>query len=174
MNQIILEKVWCMLSNVRLGNKFWAQAVVYACHLINRFPSAAIEGKTTIEIWTGKPSTDYDYLHVFSSTAYYHVKESKLHPKAKKALFIGMTDEVKGYRLWCPVTKKIIFNRDVTFDESAMLKQRYSKKNDMTSSTLQHVEFEKVQNDPTSVDVTDSDSPSIEARIFTARKFNCI
>ena len=36
------------------------------------------------------------------------------------------------------------------------------KKNDMISSTLQHVEFEKVQNDPTSIDVTDSDSQSIE------------
>ena len=62
-------------------------------------------------------------LRVFGSTAYYHVKESKLDTRAKKALFMGVTLGVKGYRLWCLSSKKIISNRDVTFDESAMLKK---------------------------------------------------
>lgn len=30
----------------------------------------------------------------------------------------------KGYYLQYPVTKKIIFNKDETFDESVMLKQK--------------------------------------------------
>ena len=66
---------------------------------------------------------DYDTLHVFGFTTYYHVKESKLDPRAKKALFMGVTHGVKGYRLWCLSLKKIISSRDVTFDESAMLKK---------------------------------------------------
>ena len=73
-----------MLSNAGLGNEFWAKAVVYACHLINRLPSAAIEGKTPMEIWTSNPATDYDSLYVFRSTAYYYVRESKLDPRVKK------------------------------------------------------------------------------------------
>ena len=60
---------------------------------------------------------------MFGSTAYYHVKESRLDPRAKKALFIGVTSGVKGYRLWCLSSKKIIPSRDVTFDESSMLKK---------------------------------------------------
>ena len=60
---------------------------------------------------------------MFGSTAYYHVKESKLDLRAKKALFMGVTSGVKGYRLWCLSSKKIISRRDVTFDESAMLKK---------------------------------------------------
>ena len=60
---------------------------------------------------------------MFGSTAYYHVKESKLDPRAKKALFMGFTLGVKGYRLWSLYSKKIISSRDVTFDESAMLKK---------------------------------------------------
>ena len=60
MNQIILEKVQYMLSNTGSGKKFWAEAVVYVCHLINYFPSAAIEGKTPMEMWTGRPTSDYD------------------------------------------------------------------------------------------------------------------
>ena len=96
---------------------------MYASHLINRLPSAALNGKTPLEVWSGKPINDYDTLHVFGSTAYYHVKESRLDPRAKKALFMGVTSGVKGYRLWCLSLKKIIYSRDVTFDESAMLKK---------------------------------------------------
>ena len=124
MNQTILEKVRCMLSNAGLNKEFWVEAVVYACHLINCLPSTVIEGRTPMEMWVGKSATDYDSLHIFSSTAYYHVKESKLDPRAKKSLFMGVTGGVKGYTLWCPVTKKIIFSGDITFDESAMLKQK--------------------------------------------------
>ncbi|GJU44747.1 transposable element [Tanacetum coccineum] len=120
MNRTLLEKVRCMLSNAGLGKEFWAEAVTYACHLVNRLPSTAIDGKTPFEKWYGKPATDYDSLHVFGSAAYYHVKESKLDPRAKKALFMGITSGIKGYRLWCPETKKTIFSRDVTFNESAI------------------------------------------------------
>ena len=95
MNQTILEEVQCMLSNAGLDKEFWAQAVVYVCHLINRLPSTAIEGRTPMEIWTSTHATDYNTLHVFGSTAYYHVKESKLDPRAKKALFMGITGGVK-------------------------------------------------------------------------------
>ena len=123
MNRTLLEKVRCMLSNVGLGKQFWAEAVMYASHLINRLPSAALNGKTPLEVWFGKPINDYDTLHVFGSTAYYYVKESKLDPWAKKALFMGVTSGVKGYRLWCLSSKKTISSRDVTFDESAMLKK---------------------------------------------------
>ncbi|GJZ23122.1 retrovirus-related pol polyprotein from transposon TNT 1-94 [Tanacetum coccineum] len=100
MNRTLLEKVQCMLSNAGLGKEFWAEAVTYACHLVNRLPSTAIDGKTPFEKWYGKPATDYDSLHVFGSAAYYHVKESKLDPRAKKALFMGITSGIKGYRLW--------------------------------------------------------------------------
>ena len=123
MNRTLLEKVRCMLSNAGLGKQLWAEVVMYASHLINRLPSAALNGKTPLEVWSGKPINDYDTLHVFGSTAYYHVKESKLDPRAKKALFMGVNSGVKGYQLWCLSLKKIISSRDVTFDESAMLKK---------------------------------------------------
>ena len=123
MNRTLLEKVRCMLSNAGLGKQFWAEAVMYASHLINHLPSAALNGKTPLEVWFGKPANDYDTLRVFGSTAYYHVKESKLDPRAKKALFMVVTSGVKGYRLWCLSSKKIISSRDVTFDESAILKK---------------------------------------------------
>nr|GEX57955.1 retrovirus-related Pol polyprotein from transposon TNT 1-94 [Tanacetum cinerariifolium] len=100
-NRTLLEKIWCVLSNAGLGKEFWVEAVTYACHHVNCFPSTAIDKKTPFEKWYGKPAIDYDSLHVFGSAAYYHVKKSKLYPRAKKALFMGITSGIKGYRLWC-------------------------------------------------------------------------
>ncbi|KAE8692332.1 hypothetical protein F3Y22_tig00110840pilonHSYRG00095 [Hibiscus syriacus] len=157
----LVEKVRCMLSNAGLGKEFWAEALFYACHLVNRLPSTAIGGKTPLEKWFGEPATDYDSLHVFGSTAYYHVKESKLDPRAKKAIFMGITSGVKGYRLWCPETKKIIFSRDVTFDESTMLRKVTSEKLEQTDGTPKQVEFEGSRIDSASKE-TDVDSPMVE------------
>ncbi|KAE8690124.1 hypothetical protein F3Y22_tig00110926pilonHSYRG00104 [Hibiscus syriacus] len=161
MNRTLVEKVRCILSNAGLGKEFWVEALVYACHLVNRLPSTAIGGKTPLEIWFGEPAIDYDSLHVFGSTVYYHVKESKLDPRAKKAIFIGITSGVKGYRLWCPETKKIIFSRDVTFDESTMLRKVTSEKLEQTDGTPKQVEFEGSRIVPASKE-NDVDSPMVE------------
>jgi hypothetical protein len=58
--------------------------VKYAAQLVNRLPSAAIGGKSPIEVCLGKAVNDYDSLCVFGCPAYYHVTESKLDPRAKK------------------------------------------------------------------------------------------
>ncbi|KAK9224543.1 hypothetical protein WN943_009577 [Citrus x changshan-huyou] len=100
MNRTFLEKVRCMLSNAGLDKKFWAEAVSYASHLINRLPSAAIGGKTLMEMWSGKHAQDYDSLRIFECPAYYHVKDGKLDPRARKAIFVGFKGGVKGFKLW--------------------------------------------------------------------------
>ena len=50
LNNIVLEKLWSLLSNAQLDRSFWAEAVVYANHLMNRLSSSAIGGKTPLEI----------------------------------------------------------------------------------------------------------------------------
>ena len=105
---------------------------------------------------------DYDSLHVFGSTAYYHVKKSKLHLREKKTMFVGITSKVKGYRLECPITKKIVCSRDITFDNSAILKRKDSQKDDKTNGTSQQVKFEKVKDDISGVEEMDSNSLSTE------------
>ncbi|GJT32986.1 retrovirus-related pol polyprotein from transposon TNT 1-94 [Tanacetum coccineum] len=136
MNRTLLEKVRCMLSNAGSGKEFWAKAVTYACHLVNCLPSTTIDGKTPFEKWYGKPASDYESLHVFGSAAYYHVKESKLDPRAKKALFMGITSGIIGYHLWCLETKKTIeemsplmnlpYERE-TVDDSPMVEGDYEE-----------------------------------------------
>lgn len=46
----------------------------------------------------------------------------KLDRGAKKTIFFNFSMGAKGFRLWCFESKKIMFNRDVTFGESYILK----------------------------------------------------
>ncbi|KAM1838444.1 hypothetical protein ACFX14_020106 [Malus domestica] len=159
LNRTLLEKVRCMLSQSGLSKSFWAEAVNYACHIINRLPSAVVQGKTPMELWTGKTSSDYDYIRIFGSPAYFHVTENKLDARAKKAIFLGFSSGVKGYRLWCPEMKKLVVSRDVTFDEESMFKD--SEKN---VKDVQQVELEKVASgtsNPISADVEATTSEEV-------------
>ena len=60
---------------------------------------------------------------MFGYPTYAHANKGKLKPRAKKCVFLGYGQGVKGYRLWCPdpESPKFMFSRDVTFDEVSML-----------------------------------------------------
>jgi len=49
------------------------------------------------------------------------VNNGKLAPRAVKCMFLGYASESKGYRMWCPKSKKVIQSRDVTFNETVVL-----------------------------------------------------
>uniref|UniRef100_A0ACD5XBE3 Uncharacterized protein n=1 Tax=Avena sativa TaxID=4498 RepID=A0ACD5XBE3_AVESA len=119
MNRTIISRARCMLSNAGMHRRFWAEAANTACYLINRSPSIPLEKKTLIEVWSGSPA-DYSQLRVFGCTAYAHVDNGKLEPRAVKCIFLGYGSGVKAYKLWNPETKKILLSRNVVFNESVM------------------------------------------------------
>ncbi|TXG66959.1 hypothetical protein EZV62_008234 [Acer yangbiense] len=64
-----------------------------------------------------------DHLRIFGSIEYALIssqKREKFDEKGEKYLFIGYSDESKGYRLLNPLTNQLIVSRDVIFDESAV------------------------------------------------------
>ncbi|KAH9669065.1 Integrase catalytic domain-containing protein [Citrus sinensis] len=123
--------------------KFWAEAVSYESHLVNWLPSAEIGGKTPMEIWSGKHAQDYNSLRIFECPTYYHVKDGKLNPRARKAIFVGFKGGVKGFKLWDLKDKKFVCSRDVTFDEVSMIKaSSFQQVENKTKEVLQRVEFD--------------------------------
>ncbi|KAH9782808.1 Integrase catalytic domain-containing protein [Citrus sinensis] len=143
MNRTLLEKVRCMLSKAGLDKKFWVEAVSYASYLVNQLPSAAIGGKTPMEMWSGKHAQDYDSLRIFGCPSYYHVKDGKLDPRARKVIFVGFKGGVKGFKLWDLKDKKFVYSRDVIFDEASMMKASSSQQmENKTKEVLQRVEFD--------------------------------
>ena len=49
-----------------------------------------------MEVQSEKAAQDYDMLMIFGCLDYYHVKEDKLDPRAKKAVFLSFKRGVKG------------------------------------------------------------------------------
>jgi len=119
MNRTIISKARCMLSNAHMNKRFWAETANTACYLINRSPSIPLNKKTPSEVWSSTPA-DYSHLRVFGCTAYAHVDNGKLEPRAIKCLFLGYGSGVKGYKLWNPETRKTFMSRSVVFNESVM------------------------------------------------------
>jgi hypothetical protein len=119
MNRTLIKKARSMIIGSGLGQEFWAEGVGITCYLVNRSPSSALDDKTPHEVWYGrKPSLQH--LRVFGCDVYVHVPKenrSKMYKKAKKCIFIGYKDGVKGYKLWNLETKKTIYSRDVVFRE---------------------------------------------------------
>ena len=49
------------------------------------------------------------------------MSEGKLEPRAKKSVFDGYGEGVKGYRILSSSENKVIHSRNVVFDENSML-----------------------------------------------------
>jgi hypothetical protein len=108
----LMEKSRSMLSGAELGQKLWVEAVGTTCYLVNRSPSLALDDKNPHKVWTGN-KTSLEHLRVFVCDAYVHVpnkNRSRLDKNAKTCIFIGYKDGVKGYKLWNPKTKKIVYS----------------------------------------------------------------
>lgn len=121
MNRTLVEMARSMLAEQDLPLKLWAEAVYAASYLQNRLPSKAIEEDVTpIEKWCGhKPHVTH--MRKFGSICYIHVsdqKRRKLDVKAKRGIFVGYSNQSKGYRVLILENEKIEVSRDVEFEES--------------------------------------------------------
>ncbi|KAG7528752.1 putative mitochondrial protein (mitochondrion) [Arabidopsis thaliana] len=83
MNRTIIEKVRSMLCECGLPKTFRADAANTAVHIINKYPSTAINFHVPDEVWFQSVPT-YSYLRRFGCVAYIHCDEGKLKPRAKK------------------------------------------------------------------------------------------
>ena len=120
LNRTLVETVRSMLLDSKLPQKFWAEALSTATYLWNRSPTKAIEGMTPHEAWT-KEKSQVKHLRVFGCDAYVHIpkdERQKLDSKIRKCIFLGYGKETKGYRLYDPNQGRVIFSRDVKFNES--------------------------------------------------------
>lgn len=70
-------------------------------------------------MWSGvKPHVDY--FRTFGCVAHVHIsnqKISKLNAKSQQCAILGVSDEAKTYKLFDPITNKVIVSKDVVFEE---------------------------------------------------------
>src|ERR1051325_8314120 len=107
-----------MLKGKNLPKEFWGEVVSTATYILNRCPTKKIEGITLEECWSGvKPSLSH--LKVFGSIAHRHVPDQlrgKLDDKLSQMILVAY-HSIGGYKLFNPVNKQIVINRDVIIDD---------------------------------------------------------
>ena len=77
-----------------------------------------------------------EHLRVFRCVACAHAPKEqgkKLHEKGVKCILMGYSLESKAYRLYDPITKKIIISRDVEFLENYSQDQLVDESSSMSS-----------------------------------------
>nr|GEZ12534.1 retrovirus-related Pol polyprotein from transposon TNT 1-94 [Tanacetum cinerariifolium] len=109
-NRTILNMVRSMLKSKKMPKEFCAEAVDCEVYLLNRCPSKSLDNKTPQEAWKGlKPIVSH--IRVFGSIAYVHVpsqRRLKLDDRSEKHVFVGYDKQSKGYKLYNPVTRKVV------------------------------------------------------------------
>ena len=123
MNRTIEEMIRCMLSHSKLPKSFWGKAMRTSIDLINLSSLVPLKGDVPERVWTGK-DVSYDHLRVFGYKEFVHIpkdERSKLDVKAKPCIFLGYGHEEFGYKLWDPLSNKIVRSKDVVFLEDQLV-----------------------------------------------------
>ena len=115
-----------------------------------------MDDKTPQEVWTGKKPA-LTHLKLFGCDAYVHVpkeNKSKLDKKDEKCICIVYKDGLKGYNLWNPITKKVVYSRDVVFRE---MKDFFKQEVLPSKEELEKIEFDLKDDESDSTEEQESE-----------------
>ena len=135
-------------------------------------PTLALVNKNPHEVWSSKKPS-ISHLKTFGCDSFLHVpkeKRSKLDNKEKKCIFVVYKDGVKGYKLWNPITSKIVYNRYVVFKE---VKRTSINEDETKEKALEKMEFELKNEGSDSFEEESSKSDDeVEPQTPTLRRSN--
>ena len=118
-NQTVVGMARSLLKSMEVPGKFWGEEVSTAVYLLNRAPTKSVTGKTPYKAYHNhKPSIEH--FRIFGCVG--HVRDTKPHlsklaDRSKQMVFIGYDMNTKGYRMFDPVTRRVLVSRDVVFEE---------------------------------------------------------
>jgi transposase InsO family protein len=125
----IVESARSMLYTRDVPLNLWADAINCAVYLLNRTSSSQTPYISPFELWYGvKPSLGH--VRVFGCEGFVHVPDqvrSKLEKKSNKMMLVGY--EHNNYRMYDPLTKKIVISRNVIFNErdTPVIRRNYAE-----------------------------------------------
>ena len=99
---------------------FWDEACNTVVYILNRSYTKAMKEMTSLQAFSDKKPLATTHFRIFGCECFVHVPDAhktKWDPKSSKCIFLGYSEEAKGYRLYNTATKKVIVSRDVVFSE---------------------------------------------------------
>jgi hypothetical protein len=131
-----------LLKEKCLSNTFWAEAVACSVYLLNRYPTTSLMMKVPQEAWSGI-NMNVSHLRTFGCIAYAHIPSElrkKLDDRSDKCIFTGYNETSKSYRLYNPISKKLILSRDVKFLENQFSNETENQPIDSQDPLMSHPE----------------------------------
>ena len=120
MNRSIAEGITLALSQSGLGRSWWEDAAAHWLYGKIRIPSSIIAPHTPFELFYGR-KPDASALWPFGCLAYVHLQKDQrpaLAPHAEQCVFLGYPPDYKGWKFWCPRSRKEIISDSAVFRES--------------------------------------------------------
>jgi hypothetical protein len=156
MNRTLVETARCLCFQSTIPSNLWSETIKAACYLINRRPTKKINHLTPKEVFTGK-KVDISNLRTFGTRVFVHIpkhQRDKLGKKSLSCTLLGFDEHTKGYRCYCPSTRKVLISRDVTIDEDHLGEATVGTE---TGSTFPYAEFKILFSSP-----PDRPSPTLD------------
>jgi hypothetical protein len=124
-NRTVMDSVRSSIYNNNSSNQLlqntgrhlmelWGEFLCATVYVRNRSVSSISDVPQYEKLFNKRPSVAH--LRILGCRTYAHVPDA-----VRKCWFVGYCDNIKGWRLWDPVTRKIIISRDVFFDETILI-----------------------------------------------------
>ena len=120
MNRHLVETARTLLLHHKVPQRFWGDAILVACYLINRMPSSVLHDQIPHSILLPTQPLFYLPPRVFGCICFVHIltpRQDKLSAKATKCVFLGYSCLHRGYRCYSPDINRYFISADVTFFE---------------------------------------------------------
>ena len=121
-NRHLVETARTLLLHHKVPQRFWGDAILAACYLINRMSSSVLHDQIPHSILLPTQRLFYLPPHVFGCVCFVHILthgQNKLSAKATKCVFLGYSRLQRGYRGYSPDTNRYFIFADVTFFEDS-------------------------------------------------------
>ena len=106
-NRHLVETTHTLLLHHKVSQRFWGDATLAACYLINRMSSSVLHDKILHSIIFPNQPLFCLPPHVFGCVCFVHILilgQDKLSAKATKCVFLGYSRLQQGYRYYSPNT----------------------------------------------------------------------
>ena len=116
----IVETGLALLAHSSLPVRYWDEAFLTACYLINRMPSRTTQNLPPITRLLNV-SPDYSFLRTFGCACWPSLRKynsHKLDYRSKLCTFLGYSSMHKGYKCLDRSPGRLYISRDVVFGES--------------------------------------------------------
>jgi transposase InsO family protein len=143
--QTIMNMARSLLKEKNMSNLFWAEVVACSVYLLYISPTTSVKMKVPQEAWSGT-KLNVSHLRIFGCIAFAHIPSElrrKLDDRSEKFIFVGYSETSKAYRLYNPISKKLILNRYAKFLENQFWSESDNRPMDSQNTLLPLLENTK-------------------------------